>query len=247
MSRIKCLLTDDEPLAMDILENYIRQMDTLELVGRCDNALTALSFLQKNRVDLLFLDIQMPKLTGIDFLRTLRNAPKVIFTTAYRDFALEGFELNVLDYLLKPVSFERFIAAINKYHQNTINTNLPQAILSHTNINGDDPFIYLKADKKMVKVFFRDILYIESQKDYVKVRTAVKDIITYQKISSLEDKLPDEKFVRIHRSYIVAIDKIKSFNTAFIDIGSDELPIGRLYKIEVMKALRVTDRENEHL
>jgi DNA-binding LytR/AlgR family response regulator len=241
MNRIKCLVVDDEPLAMDVLENYIRQLDTLELTGRCSNALDALSFLQKNKVDLVFLDIQMPKLTGIDFLKTLRNPPKIIFTTAYRDYALEGFELNVLDYLLKPVSFERFIIAVNKYHAYTPATNLPPAIAPHVTAVNEEPFIYLKADKKMVKVFLKDILYIESLKDYVKVKTQDKDIVTYQKISYLEEKLPDEKFIRIHRSYIIAVDKIKSFNTSFIDIGSEEIPIGRLYKPEVMKALGVAE------
>jgi DNA-binding LytR/AlgR family response regulator len=239
MNRIKCLVVDDEPLAMDVLENYIRQLDTMEFCGRCSNALDAMAFLQQYKVDLLFLDIQMPKLTGIDFLKTLRNPPKVIFTTAYRDYALEGYELNVLDYLLKPVSFERFIIAVNKYHAiNPINS-LPPVITPSALTISEEPFIYLKADKKMVKVFLKDILYIESLKDYVKVKTTEKDIVTYQKISYLEEKLPDEKFIRIHRSYIIAIDKIKSFNTTTIDIGVEEIPIGRLYKNEVMKALGV--------
>lgn len=239
MNKIKCLITDDEPLAMDVLENYIQQLDILELTGRCNNALEALGFLQKNKVDLLFLDIQMPKLTGIDFLKTLRNPPKVIFTTAYRDYALEGFELNVLDYLLKPISFERFIIALNKYHAYNPVNNFPATITPQIVMPNEEPFIYLKSDKKMVKVFLKDILYIESLKDYVKVKTFEKDIITYQKISYLEEKLPDEKFLRIHRSFIIAVDKIKSFNTSFIDIGNEEIPIGRLYKIEVMRALGV--------
>ena len=239
MTKIKCLITDDEPLAMDVLENYINQLDTLELAGRCNNALEALGFLQKNKVDLLFLDIQMPKLTGIDFLKTLRNPPKVIFTTDYRDYALEGFELNVLDYLLKPVSFERFIIAVNKYHSFVPANNLPTVIAPPMPTAGEEPFIYLKSDKKMVKIFLKDILYIESLKDYVKVKTAEREVITYQKISYLEEKLPDEKFLRIHRSFIIAVNKIKSFNTSFIDIGVEEIPIGRLYKTEVMKALGV--------
>lgn len=241
MTRIKCLITDDEPLALDVLENYISQLESLELTGRCNNALDALNFLQKNKVDLLFLDIQMPRLTGIDFLKTLRNPPKVIFTTAYRDYALEGFELNVLDYLLKPISFERFIIAVNKYHAFAPVNHLPAAITPALSLITEEPFIYLKADKKMVKTFLKDILYIESLKDYVKVKTVEKDIITYQKISYLEEKLPDEKFIRIHRSYIIALDKIKSFNTSFIDIGNEEIPIGRLYKPEVMKSLGVIE------
>ncbi len=238
MQKIRCLVVDDEPLAADVLENYIGQLDSLTLAGKCYNALDALLFLQQHKVDLLFLDIQMPKLTGIDFLKTLPQRPKVILTTAYRDYALEGFELNVLDYLLKPVPFERFLAAINKYHAaREVQPALP-SMLIHPQ---QDAFIYLKADKKMVKVFLRDILYIESLKDYVKVKTRGKEIVTYQRITYLEEKLPDEQFLRIHRSYIVAIDKIQSFNSVFIEVGGQELAIGRQYRPAVMKMLGVQE------
>lgn len=233
---IQCLIVDDEPLAADVLEKYISQIDTLSLTGRCDNAIAAAVFLQQNKVDLLFLDIQMPKLTGIDFLKTLSTRPAVIFTTAFRDYALEGFELNVLDYLLKPISFERFLAAINKYHATPEHSNILSPAAAVTDVTAA-PFIYLKADKKMVKVFLSDILYIESLRDYVKVKTIQKDIITYQRITYLEEKLPDNQFLRIHRSYIISVDKIKSFDSTMIEIGQHELPIGRLYKAAVMKAL----------
>jgi len=238
MTKIKCLIVDDEPLAAGILEKYIGQLDSLELVFKCDNAIDALLFLQSNKVDLLFLDIQMPKLSGLDFLRTLSKRPKVILTTAFRDYAVEGFELNVLDYLVKPVPFERFLTAINKYHfSNGTALSLPP-IISNTNLGiSSEAFIYLKADKKMVKVFLKDILYIESLKDYVRVKTVEKEIVTYQRITYLEEKLPDEKFLRIHRSFLISIDKIRSFNAAFIEIGSIELPIGRQYKAEVMSTL----------
>lgn len=237
-SKIKCLVVDDEPLATAILEDYIGQLETLTLVGKCANAIEALLFLQANKVDLLFLDIQMPKLTGIDFLKTLPYRPKVILTTAFREYALEGFELNVLDYLLKPVPFERFLVAINKYHAANESSNLlPPIIFPRDNAAHSEQFIYLKSDKKMVKVFLKDILYIESLKDYVKVKTSAKEIITYQRISYLEEKLPDRQFLRIHRAYIIATDKIRSFSSSVIEVGDLELPIGRQYKTEVMKAL----------
>lgn len=237
-SKIRCLVVDDEPLAIAILEDYIGQLETLTLVGKCDNAIEALLFLQKNKVDLLFLDIQMPKLTGIDFLKTLSNRPKVIFTTAFREYALEGFELNVLDYLLKPIPFERFLAAINKYPSANESSNpLPQILIPQDSGTPGEQFIYLKSDKKMVKVFLKDILYIESLKDYIKVKTSAQEIITYQRIGYLEEKLPDIQFLRIHRAYIIATDKIKSFSTSVIEVGDLELPIGRQYKTEVMKAL----------
>ncbi|MBO9616539.1 MAG: response regulator transcription factor [Dyadobacter sp.] len=236
-SKIRCLIVDDEPLAISVLQEYISQLETLTLVGTCCNAVEALLFLQKNKVDLLFLDIQMPKLTGIDFLKTLANRPKVIFTTAYREYALEGFELNVLDYLLKPVPFDRFLLAINKYHGNEPANKLPQ-LLVPANENGiNEQFIYLKSDKKMIKVFLNEILYIESLKDYVKVKTVSGDVVSYQRISYLEEKLPDRRFLRIHRAYIIATDKIRSFNTSVIEVGGQELPIGRQYKADVMKVL----------
>ncbi len=241
MNKIRCLVVDDEPLAVDVLVNYISQLDTLSLAGACHNAIEALKFLQKNRVDLLFLDIQMPKLSGIEFLKTLPQRPKVIFTTAFRDYALEGFELNVLDYLLKPVPFERFLVAINKYHavQETAPA-LPPLLLSPAGAAADT-FIYLKAGKKMVKVFEKDILYIESLKDYVKVKTTEKEIITYQRITYLDEKLPEGRFLRIHRSYIIAVDKIRSFNSTTIEVGEFELPIGRQYRADVMRALGIKE------
>lgn len=238
-NKIKCLIVDDEPLAAEVLEQYISQLDSLWLAGKCSNAIEALSYLQRQKIDLLLLDIQMPRLTGIDFLKTFQRRPKVIITTAFRDYAVEGFDLNVLDYLVKPIPFERFLVAINKYHAAHAAEEIPLPPMIAPAINGisQDAFIYLKAGKKMVKVFLKDILYIESLKDYVKVKTIEKDIVTYQRITYLEEKLPDESFLRIHRSYIIALNKIRSFNAAFIEIGDQELPIGRQYKADVMKAL----------
>jgi DNA-binding LytR/AlgR family response regulator len=238
INKIRCLVVDDEPLAISVLKNYIGQLDTLILAGTCANAVEALLFLQKNKVDLLFLDIQMPRLNGIDFLKTLPSRPKVIFTTAFREYALEGFELNVLDYLLKPIPFDRFLVAINKYYPAGEPT-LPPLLIPTDQGSAGEQFIYLKSDKKMVKVLLSEILYIESLKDYVKVKTVSGEVVSYQRISYLEEKLPDRHFLRIHRAFIIATDKIRSFNASMIEVGGQELPIGRQYKAEVMKVLGI--------
>jgi DNA-binding LytR/AlgR family response regulator len=238
------MIVDDEPLALDVLETFIARLDNLELVCRCDNAVEAYNCLQSEQIDLMFLDIQMPKLTGIDFLRSLAHPPKVIFTTAYRDYAVEGFELNVVDYLLKPIAFERFLKAVSKVSA----AEQPAPVASAAGPEAapvgaasapgyKEAFIYLKADKKMVKVMLADILYIESLKDYIRVKTETKEIISYQKISFLEEKLPTDKFLRIHRSFIVALDKIQAFSASAVDIGKSEIPIGRFYKNEVLQIL----------
>jgi DNA-binding LytR/AlgR family response regulator len=241
MMKLKCMIVDDEALALDILENYILRLDNLELVARCQNAIEAFNVLQNKKIDLIFLDIQMPKLTGIDFLKNLSSPPKIILTTAYRDYALEGYELNVLDYLLKPISFERFFKSINKVWEMS-QTIAPQNPLDNSglmlaNTHQGEGFIYIKADKKMVRLMLRDILYIESLKDYVRVKTTDKEIISYQRISYLEEKLPEDVFVRVHRSFIVAIDKIEAFSSHSVEIQKKEIPIGRNYKNEVFKIL----------
>jgi len=234
------MLVDDEPLALDVLETFIQRLDNLELVCRCSNAVEAYNCLQREHIDLMFLDIQMPKLTGIDFLKSLAEPPKVIFTTAYRDYALDGYELNATDYLLKPIAFERFLKAVSKVTPTEqpahASASVP-AVKATFGTEYKDMFIYLKADKKMVKVMLAEILYIESLKDYIRVKTEVKEIISYQRISFLEEKLPAGKFLRIHRSFIVAIDKIQAFSASAVDIGKSEIPIGRFYKNEVLQIL----------
>jgi DNA-binding LytR/AlgR family response regulator len=232
--KIRCLIVDDEPLALDVLETYIGRLDNVELVCRCNNAVEAYNCLQNEQIDLMFLDIQMPKLTGIDFLKSLANPPKVIFTTAYRDYAVEGYELNAVDYLLKPISFDRFLKAITKV--TPLESKLTTTIAT-SDQDYKDAFIYLKADKKMVKVMLADILFIESLKDYIRVKTETKEIISYQKISFLEEKLPADKFLRIHRSFIIALNKVQAFSATAVDLGKTEIPIGRLYKNEVLQTL----------
>src|SRR5688572_29028075 len=235
--KIRCLVIDDEPPAQVILKKYIDQVSALELAGVCDSAVEAISFLQDHPVDLLFLDIQMPGLLGTKFIRTLDNPPKVIFTTAYRKFAVEGFELNAVDYLLKPISFDRFIMGVNRVLQLNLQPTNGSLQAMEINPQHNHPFIYVRSDRKMLKVLFDEILFIESLKDYLKIVTIARIIITRHSISSLEDMLPRNSFLRIHRSYIVAIDKIDSFNGESIDIAKNELPIGRLFKHDVNNQL----------
>lgn len=230
---ISCIIIDDEPLAIEIVESYVSKIEQLKLVGTFRNAIQAFAFLQEQPVDLIFLDIQMPKLSGLDFLKTLKNPPKVILTTAYRDYALDGYELEVLDYLLKPIPFERFLKAIAKVLHQPGNSS----IAVPKSEQPTDDYVYFKVDKKMVKTRMTDVLYIESVKDYVKVRTSDKEIITQQKISYLEESLPREQFLRIHRSFIVNIEKIDAYSASDVEIGKHSVPIGRNYKNDVMKAL----------
>lgn len=228
---IKCLLVDDEPLALKVLESHMASIPSLEIVGSCNNAFEAMQSLQKNKVDLMLLDIHMPKLMGHEFLRTLRNPPKVIFTTAYKEFAIDAFELEAVDYLLKPITMERLLRAVNKISGETTTPEVKQEKIVDT-----EGFIYLRADRKMVKINYSDIVYIESMKDYVKVvRMNDKPLLTKQSISSLEEMLPSHLFLRVHRSYIVSLEKITAVTNHDVEIGSTQIAIGRLYAQQVAK------------
>lgn len=229
--KIRCLIADDEPLARDLITSYVHQVDGLEVAGICSNALDVFSFLQRNAVDLVFLDIQMPKMSGLELVRSLHLHPKIVFTTAFREFAAEGYELDVLDYLVKPVSFERFLKALGKYHQLTSAQRMPEPEKQENDF--DTAYMYFKVNKESVKVFLRDILYIESLKDYIKVVTPKTQYLTYQRLSLMEEKLPEDKFMRIHKSYIIAFGKIKSYSSEAITIDSVTLPIGRLFRQSV--------------
>jgi DNA-binding LytR/AlgR family response regulator len=226
--KYKCLLVDDEPLALKVLETYINVIPTLEVAGKCSNAFEALKVLQQSHVDILFLDIHMPQLKGTDFLRSLRNPPKVILTTAFKEYALEGYDLDVVDYLLKPISLERFVKAVNKIGAN-IGANTQ---VGDNNSLPANPFLYFRIDRKMVKVFLSEILYIESEKDYVKIvrHNKLASLMVKQTISSLEEMLPRNHFVRIHRSFIVSVDKIKSFDHYDVDLDGHQIPVGRGYQ-----------------
>lgn len=236
---LRCLLVDDEPPALEVLESYIDMVDGLEIAAKCHNAIQAFSVLQETSVDLMFLDIKMPKLLGTDFLRSLRNPPKVIFTTAYRDYALDGYELDVVDYLLKPIPFERFLRAVAKVRK----TDSPPLYAPERETvipPAKDTFLYFRVDRRMVKVFTHEILYIESLKDYVKiVTTGHKPLVVKQTISSVEEMLPEADFLRIHRSFIVAIDKVSAYTPTTIDLNGQELPIGRLYQKDVVRVLKL--------
>ena len=235
--KISCVAVDDEPPALMVIEKYIGAIPSLQLVAQCNNALEALDVIQNNKVDLMFLDVQMPRILGTDFIRTLSNPPKVIFTTAFRKFAVEGFELDAVDYLIKPISFERFLKALNKVM--SLNLQVDQARLAGINLKNDhDPFIYLRSDRKNVKVDLNTILFIESLKDYIKVVTTHSVIVTRQSISSIEDSLPTDSFVRIHRSFIVSLSKIKSYTSELIQTGDYELPISRSYRLIVTNMLK---------
>lgn len=237
--KIKTLIVDDEPYAIEVIEKYIQNFPEIELVAKCNNAIQAFQLMQQSKVDLIFLDVKMPGLSGTDFVRSLKHPPKIIFTTAYQDYALEGFDLNAVDYLLKPIPFNRFLKAMDKvfelYKVNHSNINITQEPVSQKS----DVFLYLRVERKMVKVNVEDIYWVESLKDYIKVVLKDKTLISKQKISLLEELLPEDKFVRIHRSFIVSIPKIESYHSYSIDVLGKELPIGRNYKAECHKRLKV--------
>jgi len=231
---IRCLIVEDEPLARQIISRYVQQVPTLQLAGECANAIQAFTFLQQRPVDLLFLDIRMPQLNGNDFLKALQNPPKVIFTTAYSDYALESYELDAVDYLMKPITFERFLKAVNKATDTGVTRN---EIKSPHEEKKTGSFVYFRADRKMIKVMLQDILYVESMKDYVKIITNSNTIISRQSISSVEAMLPEKEFIRTHRSFIVSLQKIRSFTQDLIEIEKTEIPIGKIYRNGVMKML----------
>ncbi len=240
IKKIKCLVIDDEQPSKDIIEKYIAGVESLELAGSCNNAVEALSFLQSNTVDLLFLDIQMPHILGTNFIRTLKNPPKVIFITAYRKYAVEGFELDAVDFLLKPISFDRFLKAVNKVLELNLQKNLKETEKTDDNKETAQPFLYFRSDRKMVKVLFNEILYIEGLRDYIRIYTTTKTIVTKHQLASLQEMLPADAFLRIHRSYIVSVSKIDSYDADIIEIAKKELPIGRLFKHDVNKLLKAS-------
>jgi DNA-binding LytR/AlgR family response regulator len=236
--KINCLAVDDEPPALLLMEKYINAVPVLHFAGKCRNAVDALAILQQHPIDLIFLDIQMPYILGTDFIRTLANPPKVVFTTAFRKFAVEGFELDAVDYLLKPIAFERFLKAVNK----AMKLNLPVVQTFPVDPmprNEPEPaFLFLRADRKNLKIQLNEILFIESLKDYVKVVTKERTIVSKQSISAIEESLPELAFLRIHRSFIVSLNKIESFTAGLIQIGKYELPVSRSYRHEVEKTLK---------
>ena len=229
--KIQCLIVDDEPLAINVLVNHIGIIPGLEIVGTCNNAFEAMEILKGKQVDLMFLDVRMPKLMGHEFYRTLRNPPKVIFTTAHKEFAIDAFDLDAVDYLLKPITIERLIKAVNKISVAPIPVAAEENHLLET-----EGFVYFRSERKMIKVNYNDILYIESMKDYILVvMENDKPILVKQSITSVEDSLPSHLFTRIHRSFIISLQKITAFTNHDVEIGGKEIPIGRIYSHQLEK------------
>lgn len=233
---IKCLIVDDEPPAREVLKRYVSELPMLHLVGECGNAVQAIAALQKGDVDLMFLDIRMPQVNGTDLVKALQHQPKIIFTTAYTEYALEGYELNVVDYLIKPIKFERFLKAVTKAFPRPEGAPMPETspVVAP---ELSTAFVYFRTNRKMVKVLLNDILYVEGMRDYVKVVTTGGTIVTKQPISAVEAMLPKDRFMRVHRSFITSLEKIKSFTHELLEIGGTEVPIGKLYRQELMHRL----------
>ncbi|WP_374948844.1 LytR/AlgR family response regulator transcription factor [Mucilaginibacter sp.] len=234
---IKCLVVDDEPLALNILEDYISKMPFLQLVKATTNPIEALTLVQAGGIDLVFLDVQMPELTGIQFLKIANGKAKVILTTAYPQYALEGYELDVVDYLLKPIAFDRFFKSVQKA-QGVLQPAAPAAVTAtHAEAKDDfsNDFIFVKTEHKIQKVYLHDILFIEGLKDYISIFTPAERIITLQNMKKMEDALPPKHFIRVHKSYIVSINKIDSIERSRIFIGEKVIPVGDTYRDEFFK------------
>ncbi len=229
--KLRCVIVDDEPLSIEVMEGYLKKIPNIEVVATFNDAISVMSILSEQDIDFLFLDIEMPKLSGIDFLRSITNPPMVIITSANKNYALDGYELNVVDYLLKPITLERVIRAVNKIIEKKSKKTIKPTPQESTD------YIFLKENKKMIRLVLSDIQYIESIKDYVKVVTENKTVVTKQNLSHFEQILDPSEFVRVHRSFIVAIRHIDAFTSASVEIGKLEIPIGRLYKDEALKRL----------
>lgn len=226
--KLNCLIVDDEPIAQQILESYISQIDALILVGNCSNAFEALNVLHREKIDVLFLDIKMPSLTGLDMLKTLQNPPKVILTTAFSEFGVESYEYGITDYLLKPIPFERFLKAVNKF---LMPQNMPLATTQTDAIAEEPTFIFFKADKKIHKFYFKDILFIEGSGNYVKIHTLnEKPLMVLDKLTELQDKLPKKQFIRVHKSFIINVSNIQKIERNMIKIGDKVIPISATFK-----------------
>ena len=224
---IKCLIVDDEPLAQEVIENYISRIPNLEVVKKCSDAIQAFEVMTKEKIDLIFLDIQMPVIDGLSFLKSVKNIPSVIITTAFPQHALESYDFDVTDYLLKPISFERFLKAVNKILDKRNN-------ISNTSEQKTD-YIFLKVDGKLVKVNFSEIMYVEGMKDYLKVFLKDKFYVVHQTMKRFEESLPHQQFVRVHKSYIVSLPAVKTIIGNYIEVNDQHIPIGANYKDELIQ------------
>jgi len=230
---IKCIIIDDEPLAISVIESFIKEFKNIEIIDTFNNPLEALPIIEQNDIDAIFLDINMPRMNGLEFLKSLQEYPQIIITTAYKEYALESYELEVLDYLVKPISFNRFLKSVNKLTARLISSKKPQP----TREFKQSPHIFLKVEKKLVKILLEDILYIESLKDYIRVCSIEDTYMSHKSLSSISEELPSENFIRIHKSYTIAIDKVKSIEGNLVEIGEKRIPIGRNYAIHAKQRI----------
>lgn len=231
---IKCVIIDDEPLAIEIIQTYLQKLADFELLTCFTDSVEALAYVHKNKVDLLFLDIEMPLINGLEFVKTLNYSPDIIITTAYRDYAVEGFELNVVDYLVKPIAFQRFIGATSKVIKRRSEN---ASIIEKTDapiFTQPDEDLWVKVDKKLIRIALNDILYIESLKDYVRIKTKDRELITYYSLNKILEKLPETNFIRIHKSFIASIKKIETIEGNMVTIAGKILPLGRSFRDELI-------------
>lgn len=230
--KLNCLIIDDEPVARKGLEEYVTEVEFLHLAGKCENAVKGSALLHDGKIDLLLLDIHMPKLSGIEFLKTLKNPPMVIFTTAYSEYALEGYSLDIIDYLVKPIPFERFLKAVQKAHDFYV---LKQK--AESSATASPEYFFIKCDHKFEKVNYTDVLYVEAMQNYCIIHTAERKMITYITFSGLESQLPADRFLKVHKSFLVSLNKIKAVEGNEILMGNARIPISRNLKDEVMQKI----------
>ena len=226
---VRCIIIDDEPLAIRVIESHLSKIKTFTVVATFTNPLEAMEILQSGEIDVAFLDINMPLINGMDFIKTLNNPPLIVMTTAYREYAVESFELDVLDYLVKPIPFTRFMKSINK-----INNSLS---VNSTNTDDDDAHIFIKIDKKLVKIYLDEILFVESLKDYIKISTSTDSHLVHQTLTSFTESLPQDSFIRVHRSYTISIQKVSAVIGNMVEINGNQIPIGRNYVQEVKEII----------
>ncbi|MFT5249035.1 MAG: two-component system LytT family response regulator [bacterium] len=239
--KIKCIIIDDESLAISVIENHLKNFDHVEVVATFTNPLKAYHILEQEKIDLIFLDINMPEMTGFTFIENLSYKPLIVITTAYREYAVKSFEINILDYLVKPIPFNRFLKTINKvYQQVYVNNKVADTSLQQ------EPHIFLKVNKKLIKVNLNDILYIESLKDYIKVVTSLGDYVVHKSLTSITEELPNSNFMRIHRSYSISINKIIALEGNTVEISNRKIPIGRNYTKQVKERIFNINNDKEN-
>ena len=241
--KIKCVIIDDEPLAIQVIEDHLKNFDNIEVSGTFNNPLKAYGILEQEKIDVIFLDINMPQMSGFAFIDNLNHKPLIVITTAYREYAVKSFELNVLDYLVKPIPFNRFLKTINKVYQQVFDNNTSSG---DTTLQ-QEPHIFLKVNKKLIKVNLNDILYIESLKDYIKVITTLGDYVVHKSLTAITEELPGSNFIRIHRSYTISINKIIALEGNTVEISNRKIPIGRNYlKQTKERILNINEEDRPH-